>query len=143
MGLVNAVVPHAELDAEVTGWWAEIMRASPTALALAKRSFNADSESIRGLSAWACRRWRCLRHRGIQGGRPGVSGEARGEDPAQEEIGGAAGQEPGYDGGGQGRRRFRVFFFPVSTDRRARPYKGTRSAHAVAGPAARRADRMD
>ncbi|HEY0648037.1 enoyl-CoA hydratase-related protein [Phenylobacterium sp.] len=51
MGLVNAVAPHDELDAEVDRWCAEIMARSPTAIALAKRSFNADTESIRGVSA--------------------------------------------------------------------------------------------
>ena len=51
MGLVNAVVPHDELDAEVDRWCAELMERSPTALALAKSSFNADSENIRGISA--------------------------------------------------------------------------------------------
>lgn len=49
MGLVNAVVPEAELDAEVARWCQEIVARSPTAIALAKRSFNADSESIRGI----------------------------------------------------------------------------------------------
>ena len=51
MGLANAVVPHAELDAEVDRWCAELMERSPTALAIAKRSFNADSENIRGISS--------------------------------------------------------------------------------------------
>ena len=50
MGLVNAVVPHDELDAEVARWCAEIMERSPTAIAIAKRSFNADTDSIRGIS---------------------------------------------------------------------------------------------
>lgn len=50
-GLANAVVPHEELDAEVDRWVAELMDRSPTALALAKVSFNADSENIRGISA--------------------------------------------------------------------------------------------
>ena len=49
MGLVNKVVPHEELDAEVAKWCAEIMEKSPTAIAIAKRSFNADSDSIRGI----------------------------------------------------------------------------------------------
>lgn len=49
MGLVNAVVPDAELDAEVDRWCAELLKRSPTALAIAKRSFNADSDSIRGI----------------------------------------------------------------------------------------------
>ena len=49
MGLVNTVVPDAELDAEVERWCAEINALSPTAIAIAKRSFNADSENIRGI----------------------------------------------------------------------------------------------
>jgi 2-ketocyclohexanecarboxyl-CoA hydrolase len=51
MGLVNCVVPDDQLDAETDRWCTEIMARSPTALALAKRSLNADSESIRGLSS--------------------------------------------------------------------------------------------
>jgi 2-ketocyclohexanecarboxyl-CoA hydrolase len=51
MGLINKVVPHEELDAEIDRWCAEIMERSPTAIAIAKRSFNADSENIRGISA--------------------------------------------------------------------------------------------
>ena len=50
MGLINKFVPDAELDAEVDKWCAEIMQMSPTALAIAKRSFNADSENIRGIA---------------------------------------------------------------------------------------------
>lgn len=49
MGLANAVVPHDQLDAEIARWCAEIMEKSPTALMMAKRSFNADSENIRGI----------------------------------------------------------------------------------------------
>jgi len=51
MGLCNTVVPHDELDAEVDKWCAEIIEKSPTALAIAKRSFNADSENIRGIGS--------------------------------------------------------------------------------------------
>src|SRR5882757_3243847 len=50
MGLVNKVVPPEQLDAEVETWAADINQMSPTALTIAKRSFNADSESIRGIS---------------------------------------------------------------------------------------------
>ncbi len=50
LGLVNKVVAHDQLDAECETWAAEINALSPTAIAIAKRSFNADSESIRGLS---------------------------------------------------------------------------------------------
>ncbi len=48
MGLVNKVVPDDELDAEVDRWCAAIVERSPTAIAIAKASFNADSEAIRG-----------------------------------------------------------------------------------------------
>jgi 2-ketocyclohexanecarboxyl-CoA hydrolase len=51
MGLVNVVVPHDQLDAEVAAWCAELMERSPTALAIAKRSFNAATESFRGLAS--------------------------------------------------------------------------------------------
>jgi len=51
MGLINRVVPMAELDAEVEKWCAEVAALSPTAIAIAKKSFNLDSENIRGISA--------------------------------------------------------------------------------------------
>src|SRR5947209_5707851 len=51
MGLVNAVVPPERLDDEVARWCAEIKEKSPTAIAIAKRSFNADTEQLRGLGA--------------------------------------------------------------------------------------------
>ena len=51
MGLVNRVVPEAELDAEVAKWCAEIIERSPTAITIAKRAFNAGSENIRGIAA--------------------------------------------------------------------------------------------
>ena len=51
MGLVNAVVSDADLDGEVAAWCAEITERSPTALAIAKRSFNAATEHIRGVGA--------------------------------------------------------------------------------------------
>ncbi|MGR8919498.1 MAG: enoyl-CoA hydratase-related protein, partial [Gammaproteobacteria bacterium] len=53
MGLVNAVYPDDELDAEVANWCAQLNERSPTAIALAKKSFNADTESIRGLGQFA------------------------------------------------------------------------------------------
>jgi 2-ketocyclohexanecarboxyl-CoA hydrolase len=49
MGLVNAVVPHDQLDVTVNAWCAELLLRSPTALSIAKRSFNADSDNIRGI----------------------------------------------------------------------------------------------
>jgi len=51
MGLVNKVVPQAQLRSEVENWCAEVLAKSPTALKLAKYSFNADSESITGIGA--------------------------------------------------------------------------------------------
>lgn len=53
MGLVNAVVPDAELMAEARRWAGEIVSLSPTALRLAKQSFNVSTEMLRGLSAVA------------------------------------------------------------------------------------------
>jgi 2-ketocyclohexanecarboxyl-CoA hydrolase len=51
MGLCNGVVPHDELDAEIARWCEELLAKSPTALAIAKRSFNADTDSIRGIAS--------------------------------------------------------------------------------------------
>ena len=51
MGLCNAVVPLAQLDEEVQMWCAEILEKSPTAIAIAKKSFNAGTEHIRGIGA--------------------------------------------------------------------------------------------
>ena len=57
MGLANIAVPHAELHAEVDRWCEELLDRSPTALAIAKRSFNADTEvEFEASAALACRR---------------------------------------------------------------------------------------
>jgi 2-ketocyclohexanecarboxyl-CoA hydrolase len=53
MGLVNCVVPQDQLDAEVRKWCDEIVEKSPTAIALAKKSFNVDTEMIRGMGGLA------------------------------------------------------------------------------------------
>src|SRR5438046_2530797 len=50
MGLVNAVVPRDELRAETERWCQELLEKSPTALRLAKQSFNADTEHLTGIS---------------------------------------------------------------------------------------------
>jgi len=50
MGLANAVVPHEQLDAEVQKWAEEICERSPTAIAIAKRSFNADTAHQAGIA---------------------------------------------------------------------------------------------
>ena len=52
-GLVNRVVPGAELYAEVRRWADEILSLSPTALRFIKQSFNADSEHIVGIGQLA------------------------------------------------------------------------------------------
>jgi naphthoate synthase len=51
MGLVNKVVPHDKLEEEVEGWCKEILQMSPTALRIAKSSFNADTDHIHGIEA--------------------------------------------------------------------------------------------
>lgn len=50
MGLVNKVVPREQLDAEIDQWCEEINAMSPTALMMAKSTFNADTESIRSVN---------------------------------------------------------------------------------------------
>jgi 2-ketocyclohexanecarboxyl-CoA hydrolase len=55
MGLVNKVVPAAELKDASRAWAKKIAAMSPTAITLAKASFNAPSEEIRGIGAVALR----------------------------------------------------------------------------------------
>lgn len=52
-GLVNEVVPLSQLRDEVRRWADEMLALSPTALRIVKHSFNADTESIAGISALA------------------------------------------------------------------------------------------
>ncbi|HZN18112.1 MAG TPA: enoyl-CoA hydratase-related protein, partial [Micromonosporaceae bacterium] len=49
-GLVNAVVPAAELRATALAWGRRIGSYSPTALRFLKHSFNADTDHLAGLS---------------------------------------------------------------------------------------------
>src|SRR4029077_9225205 len=53
MGLVNAVVPVAELERETVGWCREMLALSPFALRLLKASFNADEDGLAGLQQLA------------------------------------------------------------------------------------------
>ena len=53
MGLVNAVVPHAELMDETERWCKKILTKSPTALRFLKASFNADTDHVYGIQAIA------------------------------------------------------------------------------------------
>ncbi len=49
MGLVNAVVPLAELERETVAWCREMSALSPLALRLLKASFNAAEDGLTGL----------------------------------------------------------------------------------------------
>ena len=50
MRLANTCVPHDQLDAEVQKWGEELCERSPTALAIAKRSFNMDTAHQSGIA---------------------------------------------------------------------------------------------
>ena len=50
MGLANACVAHDQLDAEVQKWGEELCERSPTAIAIAKRSFNMDTAHQAGIA---------------------------------------------------------------------------------------------
>jgi len=50
MGLANKCVPADQLDAEVQAWAEEICQRSPTAIAIAKRSFNMDTAHQAGIA---------------------------------------------------------------------------------------------
>ena len=52
-GLVNRVVPAAELRAEVRSWADEMLSLSPTALRFVKQSFNTDTEHMAGIGQLA------------------------------------------------------------------------------------------
>ena len=49
MGLVNTVVPLAELERETVAWCREMVQLSPLSLRLLKASFNADEDGIAGI----------------------------------------------------------------------------------------------
>jgi naphthoate synthase len=53
MGLVNTVVPLAELEEETVRWCSEMLQLSPFALRLLKASFNADEDGMAGLQQLA------------------------------------------------------------------------------------------
>ena len=53
MGLVNAVVPLAELETETVRWCQEMLRLSPTALRMIKAGFNADTDGLAGIQELA------------------------------------------------------------------------------------------
>ena len=53
MGLVNAVVPLAELEDTTVAWCREMLALSPFALRLLKASFNADEDGLSGIQQLA------------------------------------------------------------------------------------------
>lgn len=53
MGLVNKVVPFANLEAECVSWAQEMLQFSPTALRFMKASFNAATDGLAGIQQLA------------------------------------------------------------------------------------------
>ncbi|MFB9377436.1 1,4-dihydroxy-2-naphthoyl-CoA synthase [Kineococcus gynurae] len=53
MGMVNAVVPHADLESVALAWAAEINRKSPTAQRMLKFAFNAVDDGMVGQQVFA------------------------------------------------------------------------------------------
>ncbi len=53
MGLINAVVPLAELEAETVRWCREMLELSPMSLRLLKASFNAEEDGMAGIQQLA------------------------------------------------------------------------------------------
>ena len=53
MGLINAVVPLADLEAETVQWCREMLALSPFALRMLKASFNADEDGLAGIQQLA------------------------------------------------------------------------------------------
>lgn len=49
MGLVNAVVPYAQLEEETLSWCREILDKSPMAIRFLKAAFNAETDGLAGL----------------------------------------------------------------------------------------------
>src|SRR5262249_7550045 len=74
--LANVVVPSDKLDEEVERWCAELVERSPTAIAIARKSFDADSEHQRGIGALDEVGGALLRHGRIEGRRQRTTREA-------------------------------------------------------------------
>lgn len=53
MGLVNTVVPLAELEQETVQWCREMLALSPTALRVLKSAFNAETDGLAGIQELA------------------------------------------------------------------------------------------
>ncbi len=53
MGMVNAVIPHDELEAEAYNWAQEILEKSPTSIKMLKFAFNATDDGMVGQQVFA------------------------------------------------------------------------------------------
>lgn len=53
MGLVNTVVPYAQLEDETVQWCEEMLTLSPMALRMLKGAFNADTDGLAGIQQLA------------------------------------------------------------------------------------------
>ncbi|HXK18969.1 MAG TPA: enoyl-CoA hydratase-related protein, partial [Polyangiaceae bacterium] len=53
MGMINAVVPHAELENAALDWCRLIMQKSPTAIRMLKYGFNLPDEGLVGQQLFA------------------------------------------------------------------------------------------
>ena len=53
MGLVNTVVPLAELEQETVAWCRRMLELSPSALRTLKAGFNADTDGLAGIQELA------------------------------------------------------------------------------------------
>ncbi len=53
MGLVNAVVPLAQLESEGIAWARQVLRHSPTAIRCLKAAFNAETDGLAGIQELA------------------------------------------------------------------------------------------
>jgi naphthoate synthase len=53
MGLVNTVVPLAQLEAETVQWCRDMLKLSPMALRMIKAGFNADTDGLAGIQELA------------------------------------------------------------------------------------------
>ena len=53
MGLVNTVVPLAQLEQETVNWCREMLALSPTALRVLKAAFNAETDGLAGIQELA------------------------------------------------------------------------------------------
>jgi naphthoate synthase len=53
MGMVNAVVPHADLEAVALSWWRAIVGKGPTAMRMLKFSMNLIDDGLIGQQVFA------------------------------------------------------------------------------------------